>query len=38
MIIDRYKYIDLFPCTQTELKSLGYSVSEIELKQFLTEL
>ena len=34
LIIDRYKYIDLFPCAQSELKSLGYRVSEIELKYF----
>lgn len=23
-LIDRYKYLDLFPCTQPELKSVGY--------------
>ncbi|XP_052088640.1 cleavage stimulation factor subunit 3-like [Mytilus californianus] len=24
LLIDRYKYIDLYPCTQTELKAIGY--------------
>ena len=33
LIIDRYKYLDLFPCAQTELKSLGYRVSKVELRQ-----
>jgi len=35
LIIDRYKYLDLFPCTQSELKSLGYRVGEVELKQVI---
>ena len=26
LLIDRYKYLDLFPCSQTELRSLGYKV------------
>lgn len=24
-LVDRYKFLDLFPCTTTELKSIGYS-------------
>lgn len=24
-LVDRYKFLDLFPCTGTELKSIGYS-------------
>lgn len=24
-LVDRYKFLDLFPCTETELKSIGYS-------------
>jgi len=31
LVIDRYKYIDLYPCTQGELKSLGYRVSATDL-------
>ena len=26
LLIDRYKYMDLLPCSQTELRSLGYKV------------
>lgn len=26
LLIDRYKYADLFPCSQSELKALGYHV------------
>jgi len=26
LLIDRYKYADLYPCTQSELKALGYHV------------
>lgn len=24
-LVDRYKFLDLYPCTTTELKSIGYS-------------
>ena len=34
LLIDRYKYIDLYPCSQTELRSLGYKVNT-ELKYLL---
>lgn len=27
LIVDRYKYLDLFPSTQSELKSMGYKDS-----------
>lgn len=27
LLIDRYKYADLFPCSPSELKALGYYVS-----------
>lgn len=27
LLIDRYKYMDLYPCSQMELKALGYRVS-----------
>lgn len=27
-MIDRYKFLDLLPCSTTELKSLGYQDSE----------
>jgi hypothetical protein len=27
LLIDRYKYLDLYPCSQTELKAIGYYVS-----------
>lgn len=26
MLVDRYKYLDLFPCTPLELKIMGYVV------------
>lgn len=29
MLIDRYKYLDLYPCSQSELRSLGYWVSPL---------
>ena len=29
LLIDRYKYLDLFPCSQSELKALGYYVSNL---------
>ena len=28
-VIDRYKYIDLFPCGENELKGMKYKVSVI---------
>ena len=28
MLVDRYKYLDLFPCTPLELKIMGYVVSD----------
>lgn len=24
-LVDRYKFLDLYPCTMTELKSIGYT-------------
>lgn len=27
LLIDRYKYLDLYPCTTSELKAVGYFVS-----------
>jgi len=24
-LVDRYKFLDLYPCTSTELKSIGYA-------------
>ena len=27
LLIDRYKYLDLYPCSHMELKVLGYFVS-----------
>ena len=32
MLVDRYKYLDLFPCTPLELKIMGYVVSDITIK------
>ena len=32
MLVDRYKYLDLFPCTPLELKIMGYVVSHITTK------
>ena len=34
LLIDRYKYMDLFPCSHMELKVLGYFVSILELKVY----
>lgn len=27
LLIDRYRFLDLFPCSESELRSLGYRVS-----------
>jgi hypothetical protein len=27
LLVDRYKYLDLYPCSQTELTVIGYEVS-----------
>ena len=32
VLVDRYKYLDLFPCTPLELKIMGYVVSDISIK------
>ena len=35
LLVDRYKYLDLYPCSKTELAVLGYEVrSIIYLLQF----
>lgn len=31
-LVDRYKFLDLFPCTGVELKSIGYSPVSNEIK------
>ena len=31
LLVDRYKYLNLFPCTNTELLSMGYPVSLLSL-------
>lgn len=37
-LIDRYKYLDLFPCTQPELKSVGYhEINSISTGQKLVQ-
>lgn len=34
-LVDRYKFLDLYPCTSVELKSIGYSdVSEFHNSRF----
>lgn len=32
LLVDRYKYLNLFPCTNTELLSMGYPVTDKEGK------
>ena len=32
VLVDRYKYLDLFPCTSLELKIMGYVVRVIFLE------
>lgn len=34
-LVDRYKFLDLFPCTETELKSIGYSPVSYKKSIFL---
>ena len=35
LLIDRYKYLDLYPCTTSELKAVGYFVSILHLLHVL---
>lgn len=34
LLIDRYRFLDLFPCSESELRSLGYRVSSISHQLF----
>lgn len=29
LLIDRYKYLDLLPCSENELRAIGYMVSNM---------
>lgn len=38
LLIDRYKFLDLVPCTNDQLRLMGYSVSGTQVKHSITDV
>jgi hypothetical protein len=35
LLIDRYRFLDLFPCTKDELRSIGYKDSTLQTNELI---
>lgn len=36
LLVDRYKFMDLYPCSASELKALGYKVTRVSRATWVT--